>query len=59
MADSRSPHLVMGVVVPVVLLLIVIAVISGLVAGGVLQGDAERTGPVSSPTTVSTILIEP
>jgi hypothetical protein len=58
-ADGRAPHPVTGVILPIMLLLVVVALVSGLVAGGVLQGDAERAGVDSSTTTVPTILIEP
>lgn len=58
-ADGRAPRPVTGVILPVMLLLVVIALVSGLVAGGVLQGDAERQGADSSTTTVPTIVIEP
>ena len=39
-------------------LLIFVAVVVGLVAGGVLQGEAERIGAGTSSSTLSTIVIE-
>ncbi len=47
-----------SVVMPIVILLIVVAVIVGLVAGGVLQGQASRAGPEAPSSTVTTIVIE-
>ncbi len=44
---------------PIAALLIAVALVSGLVFGGVIQGDASRVGPTEEPTTESTILITP
>ena len=55
----RAEKALGGVVLPVALLLIVIAVVSGLVVGGVIQGEAERTSGGPSTTTGPTIIIGP
>jgi hypothetical protein len=47
------------VVIPVALLLAVVGILAGLVFGGVLQGEKERSGAADYPTTVPTIIIEP
>lgn len=48
-----------ALIVPVAVLLVVVAVVSGLVFGGVIQGDADRPAPEHPPTTPSTVLIVP
>jgi hypothetical protein len=55
--EQRSPF--SGLVLPVIVLLVVVAVISGLVWGGVLQGDENRMGPEQAPTTQVTVQIAP
>jgi len=45
--------------IPVVVLLVIVAIVSALVFAGVLQGHAERIGPVSAPATQPTVIIEP
>ena len=55
----KALHSVLSVTIPLAVLLVVIAIVSGLVFGGVIQGDEERVGPAEPPTTQSTILIEP
>ncbi len=44
---------------PIVVLLVVVGIISGLVFGGVVQGDEARPGVEASSTTVSTVIIQP
>jgi hypothetical protein len=44
---------------PIGTLIVAVALVGGLVLGGILEGDAERTGPAEAPTTVPTIIIEP
>jgi hypothetical protein len=46
-------------VLPLVALLLVIGVVSGLVFGGVIQGDESRVGPEQGLVTQSTVLIVP
>ena len=57
MFRQRTPSI--GITLPVIVLLVVVAVVSGLVFGGVLQGDETRVGPAQSPTTQSTIQVVP
>lgn len=47
------------ITIPLAVLVIVVAIVSGLVFGGVIQGHAERRGPIHAPTTESTVLIAP
>jgi hypothetical protein len=44
---------------PLITLLVVIGIVSGLVFGGVIQGDETRTGPAQAPTTQATVQITP
>lgn len=44
---------------PVIVLLVVVATVSGLVFGGVIQGDETRSGPGQAPTTQPTIQVVP
>ncbi len=44
---------------PLAMLLVIVALVSGLVFGGIVQGDKERPSPGEIPTTLSTVLIIP
>ena len=46
-------------VAPIGTLIVAVALVGGLVLGGIVQGQAERTGPVEAPTPLPTIIIEP
>jgi hypothetical protein len=54
---QRRPDFNMAL--PVIVLFAVVAIVSGLVFGGVIQGDEIRTGLGETPTTQPTILIIP
>jgi len=54
---QRTPSFTLAL--PVVVWLVVVGIVSGLVFGGVLQGDESRVGPAETPTTQSTVLISP
>ncbi len=57
--SARRRPSILKVALPVIVLLIVVAAVSGLVFGGVIQGDATRVGPEQVPTTQPTVLITP
>jgi hypothetical protein len=57
MFRQRTPAY--SLTLPIVVLLVVVAIVSGLVFGGVIQGDESRVGPERTPTTPSTVLIVP
>ena len=54
---QRRPDFNMAL--PVIVLLAAVAIVSGLVFGGVIQGDEISTGLEEAPTTQPTILIIP
>jgi hypothetical protein len=47
------------ILIPLAVLIIVVGIVTGLVFGGVIQGNQERVGPEVPTTTPATLLIVP